>query len=68
MGIWIKILKDSNYHTEKSDISQDFEVGDIFTWACDISASERRGLEEKNRYLFLGSDFSLHYGSSSQYL
>jgi hypothetical protein len=41
-----------------SDISQVLEVDDILTLSEDITASERRRLEEKNRYPFLCSEFS----------
>ena len=46
-----------------SDISQVFEVDDIFTLSEDITASELRGLGEKNGYSFLGSEFSFLNGN-----
>ena len=44
--------------TDMSDISKIFEVDDILTLPEDMTASERRGLAEKNGYSFLGSEFS----------
>ena len=42
-----------------SDISEVFEVDDIFTLSDDITASEQRGIGEKNGYSFLCSDACL---------
>jgi hypothetical protein len=41
-----------------SDITQVFEVIDIYTSLDDITASEGRGLEEENDYPFLCPEFS----------
>ena len=39
---------DAKSYCGKSDISQVFQVDDILTLSEDITASERRGLGEKN--------------------